>query len=182
MKNYIALFLAILFFCSCTDTKTLEELERVRLALSEFETKQNQEAKTKKFIEDYLKDLSGADWKSKIRKYLQPNPEAFLKEHAAFRASFPNYTFTIKHITIDGNEAIAWLEINANYAKTYDYDQGFEVVRGIEAKDQPISWQESWYFNAVDGKFGDKWDMLKDNYKILTDLKVEGVPSGYVEN
>ncbi|UJH66525.1 hypothetical protein [Allomuricauda sp. SCSIO 65647] len=184
MKTYITILCLTIVFWSCTDTKTSEELERAKSALAQFETKQAQEAGTKKFIEDYLNAITGTNWREDIMPFLVHGEEMdnFLAQHAEFRASFPNYTSEIKHMAIDGNEAIVWLEINANYAKTYDYDKGFEVVRGIEAKDQPVSWQEAWYFNVVDGKFGDKWAMLKDNYKILTDLKVKGVPSGYIED
>ncbi len=181
--NITTLCLAIVFW-SCTNTKISEELERAQLALTQFEAKQAQEAETKKFIEDYLIAITGATWREDIMPFLVQGEETdiFLAQHAEFRASFPNYTTKIEHMTIDGNEAIAWLKINANYSKTYDYGKGFEVVRGIEAKDQSVSWQEAWYFNVVDGKFGDKWAMLKDNYKILTDLNVKGVPSGHIED
>lgn len=173
-----------LVFCSCSDKKTLDELERTQLALMQFETEKVKETETKKFIEDYLKAITGTGWREDVIPFLVPGEKTnvFLEQHAEFRKSFPNYSSEIRHIAIDGNKAIAWLEINANYEKTYDYKRGFEVVRGIEATGQPVSWQETWYFNVVDGKFGDQWGMLKDNYKILKDLKVKGVPTGYVEN
>lgn len=173
MRFYTA-FLCIVLFWSCKDTKTTDELEKLRSILMEFETKQTQEAKTKKFIEDYLSDLSESDWNLKIRKYLQPNPEVFLKEHAAFRESYSNYSSRIKHIAVDGNECIVWLGITANYASIYPIDNGNygdKAIAGYEAKNQNLSWDETWYFDVVDGKFGDKWDMLKDYTGILEDLE-----------
>ena len=35
---------------------------------------------------------------------------------------------------------------------------------------QPLKWTEVWYFDVVDGRFGDKWDFLKDNYAVLKGL------------
>jgi len=108
-----------------------------------------------------------------ILRYSESNPDAFLKQHSAFRKSFPNYKSTIKHLVVDGNQVVLWLKCTANYASTYTFeDTGIkEVIHGIEAKDQQLSWDETWYFDMVDGRFGNQWDFLKDNYKILKELK-----------
>ena len=103
-------------------------------------------------------------------KYLQPNPEEFLEEHSAFRTSFTNFKVTIKHLAIDGNKVILWLSASAIYTSTYtfdDSDYGDEVFKGIQAKNQVLSWDETWYFDVIDGKFGNEWDFLKDYHTIL---------------
>lgn len=120
--------------------------------------------------------VNSSDWRSKLPNYLQGNPDGFLAEHAAFRASFPNYRSTIKHVVVDGNSGIVWLHITANYAQPYSSESeddtcGDAMLKGIKAENQALSWDETWYFDVVDGKFGDEWDFLKDNYAFLNGLK-----------
>lgn len=171
------LFLVTLFsICSCVEKKNSQEYQNTLAELKVYEDSNATEGSTKQFVEDYFKNLNSSDWKSKALKYLQPNPEKFLEEHAAFRASFQNYKATVKHLTVDGNEGIVWIHITANYASNFTFENsayGDEIYIGIEANNQELSWDETWYFDVVDGKFGDKWDALKDNYKILEDLNVD---------
>ncbi len=173
MKKLLIL-LPLLSIISCGEADKTIENQKVVAELEAYQSNKTLEENTKKFIENYLRDLSGPDWSSKILKYLQPNPDEFLKEHTAFRASYANYKSTIKHMAVDGNECIVWLEITANYASIYPIDNGNygdEAIAGFEAKNQDVSWDETWYFNVVDGRFGDKWGMLKDYTAILEDLK-----------
>jgi len=154
---------------SVVNQKALAELENCKAVNAEEQT-------TREFMENYIRDLNSPDWRSKLPKYLQPNPEAFLEEHAAFRKSFPNYKSTIKHLTVDGNEGIVWLNVKGNYAKNFGFESqtdayGDNILNGIDAENQALSWDETWQFNVVDGKFGEDWDFLKDNYKVLQDLK-----------
>lgn len=174
MKKLL-LFSIVLFVFSCGDGNRTIENQDTLAELQGFQALESEEESTKKFIENYLRDVNSPDWKSKLPKYLRPNPDAFLEEHDAFRKSFTNYEASIKHLTVDGNEGIVWINITANYASTYVFensDYGDEIIKGVEAKNQALSWDETWHFNVVDGKFGDKWDFLKDNQKILKDLKV----------
>lgn len=168
-------FLTILFSFSCGDGNKTIESQDTLAELQTFEVLKTAEGNTRQFIEDYFRDMNSSDWKVKLPKYLQPNPEEFLEEHAAFRKSFTNYKATIKHLTIDGNEGIVWINITANFEAPFvlenDSDYRDEIFKGIEAKNQELSWNEVWYFDVVDGKFGDKWDFLKDNHKILIDLR-----------
>lgn len=175
MEKLLYILTLCLIF-SCGERKNSAEDQKVMAELKAYESIKSEEESTKKIIEDYLRDVNSSDWRSKIPKYLQPNSEAFLEEHAAFRESFPNYESTVKHLVIDGKEAIVWIHITANYVKTFEFESktdayGDNLLNGIEAENQALSWDETWLFNVVDGKFGDKWDFLKDNYKILEDLK-----------
>lgn len=173
------LFVITLFaIFSCGEANKADDNQKATAELQELKTLNSEEEGTKKFIEDYLRDVNSNDWKSKLPNYLQPNPDEFLKEHTAFRESFANYTSTIKHLKIDGNEGIVWMNITANYAKTYSFESdnntyGDAIFSGIKAENQPLSWDETWYFDVVDGKFGNEWDFLKDNYAVLEGLKAD---------
>lgn len=168
-------FLIILFSFSCGDRNKTIENQDTLAELQTFEVLKTTEEITRQFIEDYLRDLNSSDWKSKLPKYLQPSPEEFLEEHSAFRKSFSNYKATIKYLTLDRNEGIVWINITANYVAPYTLEKSSDyvddILKGIKAENQSLSWDETWYFNVVDGKFGDKWDFLKDNQKIFKDLK-----------
>jgi len=171
-KPFFILTLLLVF--SCGEGNSADEYQKAIAELKAYESLESKEEGTMKFIQDYLSDVNSSDWTTKVPKYLQPNPEAFLREHAVFRESFRNYKATIKHLTVEGNEGIVWITITANYAKAYVFensDYGDEIIKGIEAKNQPLSWDETWYFNVVDGRFGEKWDFLKDNHKVIKDLK-----------
>ncbi|MFK7814335.1 MAG: hypothetical protein AB8B59_17690 [Maribacter sp.] len=168
------LFIVTLLSIGACGENSEGENQKMYSELKEYSAFEATESNTKKFIEDYLMDLKSPDWKSRIPKYLKPNPNEFLKEHSAFRQSYTNYKSTIKHMMIDDNECIVWLSITANYASPYPVDSGNyadEAIAGFEAKNQELSWDETWYFDVVDGRFGDKWGILKDYNAILEDLR-----------
>lgn len=172
--NKLLFLITLLCIVSCAEKKDTAEHKNTLAELKAHEHSQSIEANARQLMNDYITDVNGSDWKSKLPKYFEASPEmdAFIEEHTAFRASFPNYKSTIKHMTIDGNKGIVWMNITANYTVTYTYNNSLEVVKGIEAKNQPLSWDEAWAFNVnSDGSFSDEWYYLKDNYKILEDLK-----------
>ncbi|WP_373519855.1 hypothetical protein [Pricia sp.] len=137
-----------------------------------YEALETEEERTKQFIKEYLDAVNSPDWKSKTVKYLR-NSEGFLEEHSAFRKSFPDYRSTIQYLAVDGNKGMVWLNIEATYAETFAFENssyGDGLLRNVEAKNQELSWEETWYFIVVDGKFGEKFDILKDNYAVLKGL------------
>lgn len=174
MKSKLLLLITIVL-ASCAETGVpTAEVQKLKATLTTYEALEKTEAQTKKFIEDYLRDLSGSDWDTKILKYLPSGSEEFLKEHAAFRASYPNYAATIKHLMVEGNECIVWLGITANYGAAYPIasgNYGDEAIAAFAPNNQELSWDETWYFDVVDGRFGEKWGMLKDFNAILEDLE-----------
>ncbi len=159
--------------CSCGEGNNSVTDQNTDAELRVFQERDSIEQNTEQFIRDYIATLNMADWKTDIVKYLQPDSDAFLEQHTAFRKSLPNYKSTIKHVSVDGKQAIVWLNCTANYESTYTFEDTFidEVIQNIEAKGQPLSWDETWYFDVVDGRFGDEWDFLKDNYAILEGLE-----------
>jgi len=135
------------------------------------------EEKTRKFTEDYISHINRKDWITGIEQYLPHDNEAFLKEHTAFRKSFPNYEATIKRMLVEGSEVVLWLNITANYVENYRYknsNYSDQLLWDYEAKNQALDWDETWYFNVTDGKFGDKWDSLKDNFAVMKGLSKKG--------
>lgn len=167
--------LAFLAMGSCKQ-QNLAEHEAMQAELAQFEEQSSEEQKVREYAEAYVNAMNSPDWKTEMRKYLKEGPEAdaFLEgEYTKFRNSFPNAKTTIKHIALDGNECILWLEETANFAAPFSVensDYGDNVLNGIEAKNQKLTWNEVWYFDVVDGKFGGKWDFLKDNYAVLKGL------------
>lgn len=159
---------------SCGEQRTSTTDKNISTELESFKKQDSLEGGTKQFIEGYITAVNTPDWKSNITEYLQPDSDDFLEQHAAFRASFPNYASTIKHLAIDGNEGIVWLNNTATYTATYTFEDKYikEVFKGIDAKNQELSWNETWYFDVVDGRFGEKWDFLKDNHAVLEGLTV----------
>ncbi len=166
--------LALFCLVSCIDKNDATQNQTILAELKLYQDFENSEELARQLMKDYIRDVNSSDWKSKIPNYFKPTPalDAFLEEHSAFRASFPNYKSTIKHMAMDGNKGIVWMNITANYVETYTYDNSVEVVKDIEAKNQALSWDEAWAFGVnADGNFNDEWYYLKDNYKILEDLK-----------
>lgn len=169
-------FLVIPFFlASCEGEKNTQEYQKTLAELKIYQDFKSTEENTRQLMINYINDVNSSNWKSKVTKYFAPSLEidAFLEEHTAFRASFPNYKSTIKHMTVDGNKAIVWMNITANYVATYTFENSVEVVKDIEAKNQSLSWDEAWVFKMQpEGLFSDEWYYLKDNHKILEDLNV----------
>ncbi len=178
MKKLL-LFLIILAVFSCREGNNIDKNQKVITELNEYRERALEEERLKQWTRDYIEALNSEGWKTKLPKFLQPNPEEFLQEHSAFRTSFANYRSTIKHLAVDGNDVIVWLNITANYAASYSFENSAyddNVFNDVEAKNQALSWDETWYFNVVDDKFDDQWDFLKDNHKILQGLKSNESP------
>ncbi len=77
------------------------------------------------------------------------------------------------------NEVILWLRITADHAEKYEVDHtnpNNAPFNGIPATHAKLDWQEVWFFNVVNDGFGDKWEMVKDNYAILQGMGVGFTP------
>ena len=166
-KIVFSIAVGFLVFCgegasSISDVTNSDEIAKLRV-------QDSLETTTKEFIKGYVAAINNPDWKANITKYLEPDSDNFLKQHTAFRVSFPNYKSTIIHLVVDGDEGIVWLSNTATYTSKYTFEDVDiqEVFNGIEAKNQELSWDETWYFNVAEGRFGGKWDFLKDNYAVL---------------
>ncbi|WP_373518893.1 hypothetical protein [Pricia sp.] len=57
-------------------------------------------------------------------------------------------------MTVDDNYGMVWLNIEATYAETFAFENssyGDGLPPKVEAKNQELSWEETWYFIVVDG-------------------------------
>jgi|GEM_PF-7128264 len=73
---------------------------------------------------------------------------------------------------VDKNEVLVWMKVKAKYAEPYTYNNGpdnygDQVLNGTTANNQKLTWDETWYFNVVNGQFGRKWDFYKDHFSVL---------------
>lgn len=174
MKSSILGAMAMIVMACAENPRS--EGQQQQTTMAQNEALRSTEANTKKFIRTYLSDLNAPDWQTKILNYLPPGSEAFLEEHTLFRESYTNYEATIKHVMVDANECIVWLGITAEYTKRYPLENGSfrdGAIAAFEPRGQELSWEETWYFDVVDGRFGEKWGMLKDFAGILEDLETE---------
>ncbi|MEO0572234.1 MAG: hypothetical protein AAF039_11060 [Bacteroidota bacterium] len=174
-KKILICCLTVGFFWSCMDKKCQAELSALTAELDQQEKKADKEQRTRQFVLAYIEAVNSPNWKNEMEKFMKVGPETekFLEEHTEFRKSFPNFRSSIKHIAVNGDECILWLEETANFAAPFSIDNGAygdKVLNGVEARGQSLAWNEVWYFNVVDGKFGSKWDFLKDNYTVLKKL------------
>ncbi|WP_396635992.1 hypothetical protein [Maribacter sp. R77961] len=177
LKKYVCCLLTLMVFNACSKSQNRAEVKTLKANLEQFEAQRLIEKKTRDFAEGYIKATNSPNWKTEMRSYLKGGPESdkFLEEeYTVFRKSFPNAQITIKHIMVNGNKCILWLEETANYVETYLADNDFRdnILKGTKAKNQFLKWNEVWYFNVEDDKFGSEWDFLKDNHKVLNDLKL----------
>jgi len=168
--------LAFLVIISCKQSNTAEN-QKAMLELETFESLQAEKERLKKWTHDYIAAVNSPNWRTEVLSYLQEGEETdnFIKEHTAFRNSFADYKSTVKHVMAEGNTILVWMNITANYTESYSLENSSDnyrdsIFNGIEAKNQPLSWDETWQFSVVDGKFGDEWDFLKDNYAVLKGL------------
>ena len=180
MKQLL-LALTILVFISCDKKKSTEINNEDIAELRVDNRSDSQEEATRTFIKEYIAAFNDKDWQTKAPKYMQPGDalDAFLEEHAAFRKAFPDYKSTIKHLMVDGNKGMLWLANEGTYTNSYSFDNstyGDEILLGVDANNQKLSWDETWYFDVVNGRFGNEWDFIKDHKKVMEGLGLKTAP------
>ena len=152
-KNKVQLILTLIiclvflsFTISCCDNR--DDVEKVALA--------------------YAEDISSENW-IEIFKDKYGYDDEGIKWKQGFRDAFPDYKVTVKRILVDGSDVILWNEISGTHSKEYPYGE----LKGIAPTNKKVTWTEIWYFNVVDGKRGEKWDMVIDGLSRLNQLKSE---------
>ena len=71
---------------------------------------------------------------------------------------------------MEDNHAMAWLTVNGKHVGAYD---GFY---GIEPTNKDLEWEEVWYFDIVDGKFGLTWDFMGQDLSIMKQMGIQEIP------
>jgi predicted ester cyclase len=172
MKIFFILLVLMFFSCkpSSNDASQQVLLENTHQA--------DVEMQTRSLLVAYLKDLEAKDWRKNLKNYgsgSQESHEDFLVEHEKFRSAFQNYKVKIKHIAIDGNDAIAWLTVSAVHAGQYDVEE----LKGTPATGKNVEWDEVWYIDVVDGKFGNKWDFIANGVTRMKQLGIKCLPEDF---
>jgi len=139
-------------------------------AQTEAESAINIEQQHRTLLENYIADLNKDDWASTTVTYLTEDPQVFVENHKKFRNALANYKATIKHLVVEDNHAMAWLTVNGKHVGKYD---GFY---GIEPINKDLEWEEVWYFDIVDGKFGLTWDFMGQDLSIMKQMGIQEIP------
>lgn len=117
--------------------------------------------------------MNAPDWKNRLGKYWSNSSyNDFVLSHEKFRQAYKNYKVTIKHLVVTGRDGIMWARVSAVHSGKTDSD----IARGMEATGKPVEWEEAWYFEVINGKQGNKWDLLKDELSIMRHLDIKCIP------
>lgn len=176
MKNLLFV-VALCLFVACSHK---EKSNTDRMALTPTEKHQLETFKNEKQIRlqftNYIRDLQEENWKMLIPKYLKDGGKDFLEEHEAFRNALTGFSMDIKHLVVEGNEAIAWLNISAKHTGKHSAFYDGKASYLLEPTGKNMAWTEVWYFNFIDGKFGGKFDFLADELTRIKQLGIKNIP------
>lgn len=170
MKN-LTYFLIIIFIVACNQNTNDDKLNELQSELNKATESINVEKSTKTFIENYLRDIQSPDWKDKISSYVNYSEE-FIVQHEKFITAFSDYKIKIKHLAVDGNEAIMWGTVSAVHSGEFDGNE----TKGTKATGKSIEWDEVWLFDVVDGKFGEKSDFMDNGISRMKQLEIKCLP------
>ena len=128
----------------------------------------------RQFIELYLDALSSNKWAELVPPFMptQAVADDFVGQHKVFRKAFADYTARLKHLVVEGNRAVAWLHISARHVAPFPYDE----FAGAKPGGKAVSWDEVWYFDVKNGKFGGEWDFLVNGVERMKEMGVRCLP------
>ena len=128
----------------------------------------------KQWLSDYLDAVHQDDWatSSAVKKFVNEDPETW-KVHSEFRAAYKDLSWSIEHFVTDGENVIAILEVEGRWIGKFSND----VLADAEPTGKMVKWQETWSFNVVDGKFGDKFHILGAGQTKMKSAGVNCLPS-----
>jgi len=116
----------------------------------------NQLQNEKRF-RDYIRVLNRSDWADHIGPFL--NDLSFIEEHKLFRKALVDYKTSVKHLVIQGNDATAWLEIDARHVGKFDCPYP-NCAWQNDPSNKNIRWEEVWKFTFDGEKFGDGFELM----------------------
>jgi predicted ester cyclase len=176
--NKIMIFLLLLLF-SCGEKTQETEIKQMKSALQILQSREILEGDTKAGIEEYINDLNSSDWRSRLekRKPGDKQHQAFIDSYQKYRDAYQNMKMKIKHLAIDGEEAIMWAEVSCTHDGITN-----DVIANIQPKGATVNWQEVWYFDMKNRQFGDKWDIVVRGLDKMKSVGANCVPDTYFEN
>jgi len=117
----------------------------------------------RQIFQDYIDGINRDDWPVYVRKYVSHETEEFIIDHKKFRQAFANYHANIKHLVVEDNQAIAWMIINAKHVGVYDGMYIGAETKFIEPTNKQLEWEEVWFFDFKEGKFGESFDFMSQD-------------------
>ena len=105
-------------------------------------------------------DLLRAEWPD-------PDTEAFIQEHAIFRAAFTDYEFIIDDLIAEGDKVVLRGTIRATHQGEYPFDE----LKGIAPTGKRLEWETVWIERIQNGKRLEFWS-IRDGVSRLQQLGV----------
>lgn len=169
------LFLTLLIACDQNQPAN-QELK----GITDTEKQQLESFKTEQALKtdfmNYMSDLQKDNWKKLLPKYLKGGGKDFLEEHEAFRNALTDYSVEVMHLVADGNEAIAWINVKAKHIGKFEAFYDGKKSNILEPTGKDMEWQEVWFFDFKDGKFGNKFEYLADELPRMKQLGIKTIP------
>jgi predicted ester cyclase len=131
-------------------------------------------AEIRAFVNDQIAALTSENWQKEILKRSNKKEETaeFIKEHQVFRDAFANFKIEIKHLVVEGNEVIMWGQMSATHVAEFPREE----FKGLQATNKEIEWTEVWFFDVVDGHYGEQFDWTVDGVSRMKQLGIKCLP------
>ncbi len=127
----------------------------------------------KAFIRHSVEILNNENWAELVRAESPfPETEAFIQDHAKFRAAFPDYQFTIDDLIAEGDKVVARGTVRATHRGEFPVAE----LKGIAPTGKRLEWAEVWIWRLQNGKFVDGW-LIVDGVSRLQQLGVLSSPA-----
>lgn len=147
-------------------------------AQSQVKTKHSLEEEIHRAFHAYIKGINQDDWQDTFRNMLVGDIEGMIAEHQGFRDAFANYKATIMHLVVEGNYAMAWLNVEAKHVGVYNGIYSGRESQYIKPTNKNLSWEEVWYFDYADGKLAPTtFKLMGQDLKRLQQLGVTAIPN-----
>ena len=121
------------------------------------------------WTKDYTSDLSQPDWMERMAKY---GWDSNYETHKAFRKAFTELQIEVQQVISDGTHVMAILNASANWVGSFDKS----LLREAIATGERVEWKEVWSFNVIEGKFGEKWEIIQAGHNLMRSAGVNCLP------
>lgn len=179
MKNLL-FFLNVFMLVQCTDPAKDAEITQLQDQLKTYQEKEVLEKETHEGIQKFIADLNAPDWRNRVENSDNGNKEEqkkWISQYQKFRDAYQNMHLDIKHLAIEGDEALLWLKVSATHA-----GQTTDVIKHVPPTGKEVTWQEVWYFDMQKGVFGKKWDIIVRGLDKMKSVQWLTVPDDYFES
>ena len=127
----------------------------------------------KAYVRHSVEILNQDNWAELMRaESPHLDTEAFIQEHAKFRAAFPDYQFTIDDLIAEGDKVV----IRGTVRATHRGEFPVQELKGIAPTCRRLEWAEVWIWRFQNGKFVDGW-LILDGISRLQQLGVLPSPA-----